>query len=107
MTQLFEIPGIAVDPLDIDIAIEKLVKTIGTGFGDGKTKFDCFINYRISADADLAEKLYLYLLSRGVHAFLDTKCLKNGERWKDGFLNGIFQNVLHYLPAADKFDFTQ
>jgi hypothetical protein len=90
MSQLFEIQGIAVDPYDIDIAVDKLVKTIGTGFGDGKTKFDCFINYRVSSDADLAEKLYLYLSTRGVYAFLDMKCLKNGEKWKDGFLTGTF-----------------
>jgi hypothetical protein len=89
MTQLFEIQGIAVDPTDVEVAVDRLVKTIGTGFGDGKTKFDCFINYRVNADADLAEKLYLYLLSRGVHAFLDRKCLKNGEKWKDGFLTGV------------------
>lgn len=89
MSELFEIQGIAVDPTDVEVAVDKLAKAIGPGFGDGKTKFDCFINYRVAADADLAEKLYLYLLSRGIHAFLDRKCLKNGEKWKDGFLKGI------------------
>ncbi len=58
------------------------------GFGDGVKKFDCFLSYRFSADADLAEKLYYALSLRGIFAFLDKKCLRNGENWKDGFLTG-------------------
>lgn len=88
MSKLFEIQGIAVDPSDLDPAIEKIAKAVGGGFGDGVNKYDCFINYRVAADADLAEKLYLYLKTKGIHAFLDKKCLKNGEKWKDGFLAG-------------------
>lgn len=89
MTKLFEIQGIAVDPTDLDPAVEKITKAVGGGFGDGKSKYDCFINYRVATDADLAEKLYLYLATKGIHAFLDKKCLKNGEKWKDGFLTGM------------------
>jgi len=90
MNKLFEIQGISVDPTDLDPAVDKIVKAVGVGFGDGKTKYDCFLNYRVAADADLAEKLYLYLATKGIHAFLDKKCLKNGEKWKDGFLTGEF-----------------
>ena len=89
MTKLFEIQGIAVDPTDLDPAVDKIARAVGTGFGDGISKYDCFINYRVAADADLAEKLYLYLKTKGIHAFLDKKCLKNGEKWKDGFLTGM------------------
>jgi hypothetical protein len=89
MSKLFEIQGVPVDPTDLDPAVEKLAKAVGAGFGDGKEKYDCFINYRVAADADLAEKLYLYLKTKNIHAFLDKKCLKNGEKWKEGFLNGL------------------
>lgn len=89
MSTLFEIQGIPVDPTDLDPAVDKIAKAVGTGFGDGKEKYDCFINYRVASDADLAEKLYLYLKTKGIHAFLDKKCLKNGEKWKDGFLTGL------------------
>eukprot|EP01038_Epipyxis_sp_PR26KG_P008916 gene8916-12024_t len=89
MSTLFEIQGIAVDPTDLDPAVEKIAKAVGPGFGDGINKFDCFINYRVASDADLAEKLYLYLKTKNIHAFLDKKCLKNGEKWKDGFLTGL------------------
>lgn len=89
MTKLFEIQGIPVDPTDLDSAVEKIAKAVGTGFGDGKEKYDCFINYRVASDADLAEKLYLYLRTKSIYAFLDKKCLKNGEKWKDGFLTGL------------------
>lgn len=88
MCDLFQIQGIAVDPTDLDPAVDKIVKAVGGGFGDGKTKYDCFINYRVASDSDLAEKLYLYLATKGIYAFLDKKCLKNGEKWKEGFLTG-------------------
>lgn len=89
MSTLFEIQGIRVDPTDLDPAINKLIKVVGKGFGDGVTTFDCFINYRVASDSDLAEKVYFYLKSEGVHAFLDRRCLKDGEMWKDGFLTGL------------------
>ena len=88
MVKLFEIQGIAVDPTDLEPAVDKIAKAVGSGFGDGKSHYDCFINYRVAADADLAEKLYLYLANKGIYAFLDKKCLKNGEKWKEGFLTG-------------------
>ena len=89
MTKLFEIQGIPLDPADIESTVQKIKSVVGTGYGDGITKYDCFINYRVAADADIAEKLFLYLKTANVHAFLDKKCLKNGEKWKDGFLSGL------------------
>ena len=44
---------------------------------------------QVAADADLAEKVYLYLQTMGIHAFLDKKCLKDGQPWKEGFLAGL------------------
>jgi hypothetical protein len=89
MCKFFEIQGICVDPTDLDPAVEKIAKAVGSGFGDGNSKYDCFINYRVATDADLAEKLFLYLRNKNIFAFLDKKCLKNGEKWKDGFLTGM------------------
>jgi TIR domain len=89
MSSLFEIQGIKLDPTDMDPAIAKIKAVVGSGFGDGVTRYDVFINYRVAADADVAEKLYLYLKAERVHAFLDKKCLKDGEKWKEGFLTGL------------------
>ena len=91
MTDLFAIQGIALDPSDLDPAIDKIAATVGNSNGvcDGEKSYDLFINYRVAADADVAEKLYLYLKTKGIHAFLDKKCLKAGEPWKEGFLSGL------------------
>ena len=91
MSDLFAIQGIALDPSDLDPAIDKIVATAGSSGGvcDGDKSFDLFINYRVAADADVAEKLYLYLKTKGINAFLDKKCLKAGEPWKEGFLSGL------------------
>ena len=91
MSDLFAIQGIALDPSDLDPAIDKIIATVGSSGGvcDGDKSFDVFVNYRVAADADVAEKLYLYLKTKGINAFLDKKCLKAGEPWKEGFLSGL------------------
>jgi hypothetical protein len=89
MSKLFEIQGIKVDPSDLDPAISKIKSVVGQGFGDGINRYDCFINYRVASDADLAEKLYLFLKSSGIHAYLDKYCLVDGMKWKEGFLKGL------------------
>ena len=96
MSDLFAIQGIALDPSDLDPAIDKIVATVGSSGGicDGDKSFDVFVNYRVAADADVAEKLYLYLKTKGINAFLDKKCLKAGEPWKEGFLSGLSRSRL-------------
>ena len=91
MSELFQIQGIALDPSDIDVSITKISNAVGTSNGvcDGLESYDAFINYRVAADADLAEKLYYALKASGINCFLDRKCLKDGEPWKQGFLTGI------------------
>lgn len=89
MSELLLIQGVPLDPADVETTVNKIREAIGSGEGDGVQSFDCFISYRVAADADLAEKLYLYLKSYNINAFLDKKCLKNGENWKDGFLSGL------------------
>ena len=91
MSDLFQIQGIALDPSDIDVSITKISNAVGSSNGvcDGLESYDAFINYRVAADADLAEKLYYALKANGINCFLDRKCLKDGEPWKAGFLTGI------------------
>jgi hypothetical protein len=40
--------------------------------------YDCFINYRVAADKDVAEKVYYQLKLLGLNPFLDKFCLKPG-----------------------------
>ena len=88
LTELFQIQGIPLDPSDLDPAINKIIQVVGKSAADGINSYDCFINYRVAADADIAEKVYLYLKANGIHAFLDKKCLKDGQDWKSGFIQG-------------------
>ena len=92
MGDLFAIQGISLDPSDIEAVVTKITHAIGSGGGDGVNSFDVFISYRVATDADLAEKLYIYLKTRGIHAFLDKRCLKDGEKWKVGFFKGLLRS---------------
>jgi len=51
--------------------------------------YDCFINYRVSSDKDVAEKLYYQLKLLGLNPFFDKFCLKPGFDWKAGFMEGL------------------
>ena len=77
MTNMFQIQGIALDPKDIDPALQKVQNAIETkseGYcSDGVTSYDVFLSYRVATDADLAEKIYLNLKLAGLHPFLDKK----------------------------------
>ena len=60
--------------------------------GDAAFEYDCFISYRVAAEANTAEKLYLYLQKHGLRPFWDNKCLKKGEPWRSGFLQSLRQS---------------
>jgi hypothetical protein len=91
MAELLKIQGMSLDPSEIDVAVQKICMIVGDSRGvcDGVETHDVFINYRVGSDADLAEKLYYALKSVGIHAFLDRKCLRDGEPWADGFVKGL------------------
>ena len=93
MQKLFQIQGIRLYPNDVELAANKVFKVVGRSKSDGITTYDCFLNYRVAADADIAEKLYYILKANGVHAFLDKKCLQDGMDWKTGFIQGWFQKL--------------
>lgn len=89
-----KIQGIELDPKNIDIGCSKIKSVVELNanqpiVSDGNTVYDCFISYRVFSDADIAEKMYLYFKSQNINAFLDKKCLSDGEDWKTGFLRGL------------------
>ncbi len=88
MGSMFKLQGIFVDPSSLEDVMSKIVAAVGSGYGNGIDKYDCFISYRVATNQDMAKELYFQLKVLGIHAFWDKACLKNGESWKDGFLNG-------------------
>jgi len=97
MTNIFKIQGIKLDPTDVDPAVAKIVQAVGHADEcDGEETYDCFINYRVASEANTAMTLYLELKTQGINAFLDKKCLKDGEDWKQGFLRGL-RNSRHFV----------
>ena len=64
MTRLFAIQGIACDPTDLEQCIIKLTTVLKNVIEKSKTvgikpkEFDCFLNYRVDANKDVAQKLY-------------------------------------------------
>lgn len=88
LTAIFSIQGTDIDPSDLSRSLTSLESVIPRGYGDGNTTFDVFLSYRVAADALLVERIYLYLKSKGIHAFWDKESLKKGQGWKEGFVSG-------------------
>ena len=89
MKEIFLLQGISLDPGSIKYLVDQIRVVCTQGYGDGISKFDCFLNYRVAADKDIVEKVYWLLKAHGLHPFLDSECLKNGKDWKQGFLTGL------------------
>jgi len=53
MADLFALQVIPLDPSDLDMAVERIVHTVGSSGGvcDGEASYDVFINYRVAAGA--------------------------------------------------------
>ena len=93
--EMFKIQGIRLDPQDIHDACGKIKSASRRSLSStmrGDYEYDCFISYRVSSDIDIAEKLYLYLRAEGITSFFDKRCLKDGEDWKTGFINGLLKS---------------
>jgi hypothetical protein len=110
MQKMFEIQGIQYDMTSggEEAVLEKIANVVGTGPANapcnGQDSFDCFISYRVSADREAAGRIYEYLASKGIHTFLDSKCLKDGMPWKDGFVQGLMNSRLFLgLMSTDAF----
>ena len=108
MRQIFAIQGDDVDPKNLKSIIDKvgsdIRERVAAGWANGTDKFDCFISYRVAADKDVAEKIYLSLkaLNPPIYAFLDQYCLKSGEPWKDGFIRGLHSSRVFVAVLSAK-----
>ena len=89
MKEMFMLQGIQVDPEKLEYICDRIVQEVDAGYGDGVSKFDCFINYRVAADRRLVKELYWMLSAKGIRPYLDATCLETGKDWKVGFLNGL------------------
>ena len=62
--------------------------------------FDVFISYRVTADESLAERLYHRLTALNVRVWLDKMCLKDGEKWEEGFCAGLVTSAVFVLTIS-------
>ena len=60
-------------------------------------EYDYFINYRVKSELDVVEKSFYFLTSKGYKVYWDKKCLKSGQDWKEGFINGIKKSK-YFIP---------
>jgi hypothetical protein len=60
-----------------------------------------FIGYRVASDADLVERLYDKLVSKGVPVWWDKKCLLPGRPWEEGFVDGLNRADV-FVPVMSK-----
>ena len=49
-----------------------------------------FLSYRVDPDLALVARLYELLLGLNLRVWWDKECLKPGQRWEDGFADGLF-----------------
>ena len=54
-----------------------------------KPKYDVFLSYRVSSDAQHVEKLYNLLTAQGFKVYWDKLCLVPGVNWEQGFCEGL------------------
>jgi hypothetical protein len=99
MREIFQIQSIRISSHDIDPSITRIVEVLKKG--PRNAEYDCFISYRVATDADLAEKLYYALLSKGYRPYLDKKCLEDGIDWKTGFRQGLIKSRF-FLPLISR-----
>jgi len=69
------------------------------------SKYDMFFSYRVQTDAAVTGRLYEKLLMptmekvgpslRSIEPFLDAKCLRDGESWEAGFVNGLSKSQVY------------
>ena len=60
-----------------------------------------FVSYRVSADADLVEKVHDKLSAMGVDVWWDRACLPPGQPWEEGFAEGLLSSEV-FVPFLSK-----
>ena len=75
----------------------------------GDMEWDIFLSYRVDADAELVKELYWQLRNmtitengktRPLRVFWDRECLKDGEKWEEGFAKAICSSKLVVLVMS-------
>ena len=64
-------------------------------------RFDVFLSYRVRTDAELVEQLYYMLCAHGLRVWWDKKCLVDGQKWEEGFADGLFASTI-FVPVLSK-----
>jgi TIR domain len=60
------------------------------------------VSYRAKTDAATAEKLFFLLNEEGHHrAYIDRYCLVPGEKWENGFLQGLLYSRVVLLLVSE------
>lgn len=65
------------------------------------TRVKIFISYRVDSDQGLARDLHEKLIASGLSVWFDEKCLQAGQRWEDGFANGLLTSKI-FLPILSR-----
>ena len=52
-------------------------------------EFDVFLSYRVACDSNHVKIMYDLLNSKGLRVWWDKECLKPGEPWEEGFMEGL------------------
>jgi hypothetical protein len=90
LSKIFKLPSVPVDPSDLEPAIDRIARVVKSGYGNGRTSYDCYLCYRKGCEDRLVERIYTQLAARGIYAFLDTKSLSDPDQfnWKQKLLEG-------------------
>lgn len=65
------------------------------------TKGKLFFSYRVKTDVDLVGSFYDKCTAAGMDIWWDKKCLKPGQTWEEGFVDGLFGSDV-FVPFISK-----
>lgn len=77
-----------------------LVRACQNRFEQQRT-YDIFLSYRVASDSLLVDRLYHLLLQKNLRVWYDKKCLRLGQRWENGFVDGL-RSSLVVVPVCSK-----
>jgi serine/threonine protein kinase len=55
-------------------------------------EYDVFLSYRVFSDSQQVELLYKQLTALGLNVWWDKNCLLPGQKWEEGFCNGLINS---------------
>jgi len=69
--------------------------------GGDRGEFDVFLSYRVASDSVHVQKLYEALTAQGVTVWWDKMCLQPGEKWEEGFCEGLAKSDV-FVPLLSR-----